>query len=116
MQLAHSTPALKIGRHVVGMALFALLNPLIYYDPSPAFLWASGWLTPLVISGVLYGLYALFFTSRVKSTTPLFVLAWGMVMLMALGGWGEYNSTSNHQSHSQQDQLWLDKGSTIIKE
>jgi hypothetical protein len=81
------TPQLLIfGRHIVGMALFALLNPLVYYHPEPVGWWLSLWLGSLAFSLAFFGLYYLFFTERAKAAWPrsFFMLAWVMVALITL--------------------------------
>lgn len=101
--------ALVLGRNIVGMALVALMNPLIYADPNPVFVWLTGWVAVLAIVGLLYGLYALFFTGKAKSHRPtgFIILAWVMVVLYALGGWSEYNSIKADASKMQgQTERW----------
>jgi hypothetical protein len=90
---AETPPALLFGRHIVGMALVALLNPLIYYHPSPLFQWLSGWAVAIVFAIILFAGYALFFTERAKRSWPggVFMLAWVLVILMLIGGWSDYN-------------------------
>jgi len=78
------------GRHVVGMALFALVSPLIYSDPNPLFVWLTGWAMALAVAAVLFGVYALFFGGK-SPTVPL-LLAWAFVVLYAIGGWSEYRT------------------------
>lgn len=91
---ATATPQpLRFARHIVGMMILAAVNPLIYYDPAPLFMWISGWIGPLIAAGLLFGLYALFLTARAKQDWPsrYFMLAWVLAALVALGGWGQYN-------------------------
>ena len=112
MELQHEpSTAIKVGRHVVGMALFALLNPLIYYDPSPVFVWATGWAAGLVLAAILFGFYALFFTKKAASHWPtgFFVLAWVIVLLYTIGGWGEYNQDKK----ASESEFWK-KGGTLV--
>lgn len=90
---AKTPPMLLYGRHIVGMALFALLNPLIYYDSQPIIAWLTGWAVALVVAAILFGAYALFFTERAKSAWPggVFMLAWVLVVLVVIGNWSTYN-------------------------
>lgn len=83
---------LRLARHIVGMALVALANPLIYYDPQPVTVWFIGWLGALLFSSVFFVLYALFFTERARSAWPrsLFVIGWVLVLLVVINGWSEY--------------------------
>lgn len=97
MDIAGTPPApvaLRVARHVAGMALVALANPLIYYDPEPVIWWLTGWAMPLAILLVLFGTFALFFTSAAKRAWPnaVLYLAWPLVILFMIAGWGEYNS------------------------
>ena len=82
-QRAQTSSALRFGRHIAGMALFALVNPLIYYSKSPVSTWFSNWAVSVVLALVFFGLYALFFTERAKAAWPksFFTLAWVFVVL-----------------------------------
>nr|WP_182312315.1 hypothetical protein [Comamonas testosteroni] len=77
------------ARHIVGMAILALASPLIYYSSEPVAYWLASWLAPVVISAVVFGLYALFFTQHAKRSWPrsFFTLAWILVALCAAGPW-----------------------------
>ena len=95
------TPKLLVfGRHIVGMALFALLNPLVYYHPEPVGWWLSLWLGSVAFSLAFFGLYYLFFTERAKSAWPsrFFMLAWVFLALTVLGGWMEYKDSRSQQA------------------
>lgn len=74
MQTTTATQAtprpLIFTRHLIGMGIVALANPLIYYSEQPAFRWLETWATPIVLALVAYGLYALFLTQRAKAAWP----------------------------------------------
>lgn len=74
---------LMFGRHVVGMAVVALANPLIYLGGG-FYQWSVSFCAALFGAAVIYGLLALFFTKRAKANWPrsFFVLAW---ILLAVG-------------------------------
>jgi hypothetical protein len=100
-----STPAaLTVARHVAGMAVVALMNPMIYSDPRPLFVWLTGWVMALLVASIVFGVYALFFTSRAKFVWPRIVLnmAWVIVVLYAIGGWAEYSSIKHDADQKQQ--------------
>lgn len=92
-QTTQAPKLLVFGRHIVGMALFALLNPLLYFDSQPVMVWLTGWAMALVVAAIAFGAYALFFTARAKSSWPrgFFMLAWTIAVLVVIGGWSEYN-------------------------
>lgn len=84
-----TTPvALIAGRHVVGMAIVALANPLIYYGGG-FYQWSVALGAALFGAAVVYGLYALVFTQRAKAAWPgsFFMLAWVLLLLALLQGW-----------------------------
>lgn len=83
---AETPPALLFGRHIVGMALVALLNPLIYYSNEPVAKWFSIWAGAIAFALACFGLYALFFTARAKEAWPksFFTLAWVFVVLITM--------------------------------
>lgn len=84
------TPAALIfARHIVGMALAALANPLIWYSNDSMGFWVGTWVGPLVIAGALFCLYWLFFTQRAKMAWPgrFFMLAWVLLALSLAGPW-----------------------------
>lgn len=96
---AQATPRpLIFARHLIGMGIVALANPLIYYSDQPAFRWLETWATPLVLALVAYGLYALFLTQRAKKAWPnsFFILAWILLALLVAGPW--INTARNTQS------------------
>jgi len=83
-----STPmALRFGRHLVGMAIVALLNPLIYISQNPIADWLSTWVVTIGAAVLFYGLLSLFFTKRAKATWPksFFLLCWFLLFLVLLG-------------------------------
>lgn len=96
------------------MAVVALMNPMIYSDPRPLFVWLTGWVMALLVASVVFGVYTLFFTSRAKFVWPRMVLtmAWVIVVLYVLGGWSEYGSVK--PSSQNPSKAWLDEQSTII--
>ena len=83
-----SPTALIAGRHIAGMAIVALANPLIYHGGG-LYQWSVTLGAALLGAGVVYGLYALFFTKRAKAAWPgsFFVLAWVLLALATLGPW-----------------------------
>ena len=85
---AQATPRpLIFARHLIGMGIVALANPLIYYSDQPAFRWLETWATPIVLALVAYGLYALFLTQRAKAAWPksFFILAWVLLTMLVAG-------------------------------
>ncbi|ADU99440.1 hypothetical protein [Alicycliphilus denitrificans] len=92
---------LRFARHIVGMMILALASPYVWYGSQGALTWASTWITPLVIAGVAFGLYALFFTKRAKAAWPgrFFMLAW---VLLALVVAAPYLETFNQKRAAQQ--------------
>lgn len=87
-----SSSGLRFGRHVVGMAAVALANPLIYVSSDKAMVWVLTWLPAIVAAAVLYGLYALFLTTRAKAGWPgsAIMLAWVLLALLLAGNWMNY--------------------------
>lgn len=77
---------LVAARHLVGMAIVAAANPLIYYANDPITRWLANILGALVFAGVFYGLYALFFTARAKAAWPksFYTLAWVLLVLITI--------------------------------
>lgn len=99
---ATATPQpLRFARHIVGMMMLAAANPLIYYGRDRLIDWAMTWITPLLIAGAAFGLYALFFTKRAKAAWPrsFFMLAW---VLLALVVAEPYLETLNQKQAAQQ--------------
>lgn len=95
MDIAGTPPApvaLRVARHVVGMALVALAHPMVHRSDDPVMTWALAWIGTILLAGALYGLYALFFTSRAASGWPksAIMLAW---VLLLLGMFGAYQSS-----------------------
>lgn len=87
---AQATPRpLIFARHLIGMGIVALANPLIYYSEQPAFRWLETWATPLLLALGAYGLYALLLTKRAKTAWPksFFILAWVLLALLVAGPW-----------------------------
>jgi hypothetical protein len=113
-QKAATHPMLIFGRHVVGIAVLALANPLVYIDQHPVFVWFLTWLMALGVAGVLYALYALFFTARAKAAWPgsFFMLAWVLVGLVVVGGWSDFNSLRSssepQKAQSPEPGPWLE--------
>ncbi|UBQ43421.1 hypothetical protein [Comamonas thiooxydans] len=93
MQTTTATQAtprpLLFARHLMGMGIVALANPLIYYSDQPTFRWLETWATPIVLALVAYGLYALFLTQRAKAAWPksFFILAWVLLTMLVAGPW-----------------------------
>jgi hypothetical protein len=100
-QKAETPKPIIFGRHIVGMALFALLNPLVYYHPEPVGWWLSLWLGSVAFSLAFFGLYYLFFTERAKAAWPsrFFMLAWVFLGLTVLGGWIDYKGARSQQAN-----------------
>ena len=96
---AQATPRpLIFARHLIGMGIVALGNPLIYYSDQPAFRWLETWATPIVLALVAYGLYALFLTQRAKAAWPksFFILAWVLLAMLVAGPWiDKFRSTQD---------------------
>lgn len=126
---AQATPKpLLFARHLIGMGIVALANPLIYYSEQPAFRWLETWATPIVLALVAYGLYALFLTKRAKQGWPksFFILAWVLLALLVAGPWinkprqnvstaqTQQAPTNAQQSTASEDKEWWKKGSTPL--
>lgn len=97
-----TTPqTLRFARHVVGMAIVALANPLIYFSSENVAAWAATWIMPILFAAALFGLYALFFTQRAKAAWPrsFFILAW-VILLLVLAG--PYLEKFNRRVHTSQ--------------
>lgn len=93
---AQATPVgLRLGRHAVGITAAALLNPFIYYVNDRALTWAVTWIGAVGLAGVLFGLYALFFTRRAKAAWPrsFILLAWVLLGLVLAGNWVTYSDS-----------------------
>lgn len=84
---------LIFARHMIGMGIVALANPLMYYDREPIGVWLMTCFAPLVGAIVVYGLYAVFLTERAKRAWPksFFTLAWVLLVLVLIGQWSDYN-------------------------
>lgn len=97
MQTTTAAPAtpkpLLFARHLIGMGIVALANPMIYYDSQPIGVWLMTCIGPLVGAMIVYGLYAVFFTNRAKRAWPksFFVLTWVLLALVLIGQWSDYN-------------------------
>ncbi|MDO9250839.1 MAG: hypothetical protein Q7U48_04735 [Hydrogenophaga sp.] len=122
VQKAQPSSALRFGRHIVGMALFALANPLIYNSDEPVTRWLSIWAVAIAIALVFFGLYALFFTESAKAAWPksFFTLAWVFVVLVTVGPYISLvnermsaTKTSNRQAPTTEQIDW-DRG-TIVR-
>lgn len=110
---AQATPKpLIFARHLIGMGVVALANPLIYYSDQPAFRWLETWATPVVLALVAYGLYALFLTQRAKAAWPksFFILAWVLLTMLVAGPWiDKFRSTQDvAQAHQPAPATRLD--------
>lgn len=81
------------ARHVVCMAVVALGNPLIYFDGKPIEAWLMTWLSPVLLAGLIYGLFLLFFTARAKAAWPrsFLMLAWLLTAASVIVPWLERN-------------------------
>lgn len=110
--------ALILGRHIVGMALFALVNPLIYHHPEPVAWWLGLWAGGVALALAFYGLYALFFTAKAKAAWPksFIMLAWVLVALMTLEPYiSMLNSKPVQQEQTKAaDAEWWKKDSTPV--
>lgn len=99
MELAQekSTPmAVTVARHVAGMAVVALANPLIYYDGNPVEAWAITLFGAIIIASILFGLLALIQPQRVKLLFPMTPIksAWFILALMLLSNWQDYKQAA----------------------
>ncbi len=97
-----SPAALSLTRHLVGIGLVSLINPLTYYESIPATFWASTILALVVIAAGINAFYALFFTASAKKSWPAsFIrIAWVLAVLWVLGGWNEYNTIRGRSAAS----------------
>lgn len=80
---------LIFARQIVGMAILALANPMVWYSNEPVLRWLESWGVPVLIALAAFGLYALVFTKRAKQSWPgrFFLLAWVLVALVTAGPW-----------------------------
>ncbi|PIG07841.1 hypothetical protein [Comamonas sp. 26] len=99
---ATPTPLLY-ARHLIGMGIVALANPLIYYDSQAIGMWLVTWVGPIVLGLVAYGLYAVFLTERAKRAWPksFFILVWVCLGLFMLGQWAEFNGNRTQKTAAQ---------------
>ena len=88
------------GRHAIGIAVVALVNPAIWRSSDMLAVWIATWVLPVGLALALYGLYALFFTARAKAAWPksFFVLAW---VLLALSLLGNYQGPAPREAQQQ---------------
>ena len=92
------------GRHILGLALFALASPVVWHGEGFAG-WLSMLVVALVIAAVITGVLSLFFTKRAKArgargmTGSFFVTAW---VLLGLGILGQWQSVSRPDASQQQ--------------
>lgn len=138
MQTTTTAPAtsqpLVFARHLIGMGIVALANPLIYYSDNPTRAWLETWLHPIAFALIAFGLYTLFLTKRAKQAWPksFFILAWVLLALLVAGPWINHSRTSAPPAESQvrtpapvtaptatpatvdDDKEWWKKGSTQI--
>lgn len=92
LENATTTPVAMIaGRHIVGMALVALANPLIY-NGGGIYQWSIALGAAFLGAALVYGLYALFLPKRAKAAFPggFFMLAWALLLLVLIQGWVEH--------------------------
>lgn len=99
MELAQekSTPmAITVARHVAGMAVVSLANPLIYYDNNPIEAWAITLFGAIIIASILFGILALIQPQRVKLLFPMTPIksAWFILALMLLSNWQSYKQAA----------------------
>lgn len=83
-----ATHAQIATRNLVGLAVVALANPLIYFGGG-GYQWSVTLGAALLGACVVYGLYALVFTKRAKAAWPgqFFVLAWVLMALNLFNLW-----------------------------
>jgi len=97
MELAQEkiTPlAITAARHVAGMAVAALANPLIYYDSNPVEVWAITLFGALIVASILFGVLALISPKRAKQAFPMALIksSWFVLILMVLSKWQDHQS------------------------
>jgi hypothetical protein len=103
-----STPVAMIaGRHIAGMAIVALANPLIYFGGG-FYQWSLAFMSPLLFAVIVYGLYALFFTKRAKAAWPgsFFMLAWVLLGLGLLGVWMDKSPRQDLKTTAPVSETW----------
>ncbi len=92
------------ARHLVGLTALLALNPLHGIGSN----WFTDLLTSLVgmlvITSLLWGIYALFFTATARRQWPtgFFVLAWVFSALALLGFWSDYDRMKTASKSSPQ--------------
>lgn len=89
MASSATTPNTIIAtRHLVGMGIAALANPLIYYGGG-FYQWSVTLGAALLGAAVIYGVLALFFTERAKAAWPrsFYMLAWVLLALVLAEPW-----------------------------
>ncbi|MET3512735.1 hypothetical protein ABIC63_000500 [Pseudacidovorax sp. 1753] len=101
-EAAGTMPQLRWARQLIGTALVALLNPFVYTGPAGIFAWIVPWAVAFIAAGVIYGLYALFLTSRARAGWPssFFMLAWVLLALQLAGYWLTYTQADKLHSMS----------------
>lgn len=84
-------PAIIAGRHLVGMAVLAALNPYTLRRVEPFYMWTIAFFGGLAGAAAIYGLLALFFTKRTKEQGPksAILAGWFVVALMVFGMWSD---------------------------
>lgn len=83
---------LVAARHLVGLTVLLAINPLNGIGSNWAGDLLFSFVGVLVVTSVLWGIYALFFTARAKRQWPtgFFLIAWVVTPLAVLGWWKEY--------------------------
>ena len=109
---------LIFARQIVGMAILALANPLVWYSNEPVLRWLESWGVPVLIALGVFGLYALFFTKRAKQAWPgrFFLLAWVLVALVTVGPWINLNKRASTASRNDATAAVANTGKTFTYE
>ncbi len=99
------SPALRLGRHTVGIMIAALANPMIYFDTQKVLVWLATWGPVLIATAVIYGLLTLFLTRRARAAWPrgAITLAWVLLLLLLVGNWMNYREAKSHTSSTGAD-------------
>ena len=116
---ANSTSKLiTVARHVVGMGLVALANPLIYYDSSPVEAWAMTLFGAILIALALFGLITLIQPKRAAMLFPMTPIksAWLILALMLFSKWQDYRQFQAPRAPVVQSAPVPPKGSFTFEE